>query len=127
MYYDTNSITFRDIVRAGIVVLGCIVVLVYVVFQARFLIIGPQIMLLNTPDRAQNERVVTLAGNTANISRLWLNGYQIFTDPAGAFSTDVILQNGYTIATLEAEDRYGRRTTLTREFVYAPMTFNNSQ
>ena len=124
MYYDTNSITFRDIVRASIVVLGCIVVLVYVVFQARFLIIGPQITLLSTPDRAQNERVVTLAGNTANISRLWLNGYQIFTDPAGAFSTDVILQNGYTITTLEAEDRYGRRTTLTREFVYAPMTFN---
>lgn len=126
MYYDTATITFRDIVRGCVVVLGCLLVLVYVLFQARFLLIGPQITLTESPDRLQNNRVVTLTGNTANISRLWLNGYQIFTDPTGAFSTDVILQNGYTVTTLMAEDRYGRRTTVTREFVYAPMTFTHS-
>lgn len=118
-----RHIQFRDIVRSSAVVVIVFLVLAYVVFQARFLLIGPQIALTNDPTLRQSERVVTLTGNTKNISHLWLNGRSIFTDPEGNFSTDVVLENGYTVTTLEAEDRYGRRTSLTREFVYAPMTF----
>jgi len=120
-----DQIQFRDIVRGSIVIVLLCLVVAYVLFQARFLLIGPQIALSRELPIKQNERVVTLTGSTENISRLWLNGRPIFTDPQGNFSTDVVLQNGYTVTKLEAEDRYGRRTALTREFVYAPMSFTN--
>lgn len=95
----------------------------YVVFQARHLIIGPEIVLFDAPATHQNERLVHLSGQTHNISRLWLNGRQIYTDAKGRFEEALILENGYTIATLRAEDRYGRETTVTREFVYTPASF----
>lgn len=114
---------FRTIVRASIIILGLTVVTCYVLFQARFLLLGPQVTITNTPPMRQNERVVTLTGTTQNISHLYMNGRQIFTDPSGNFSTDVRLENGYTIATLSAADRYGRTTTLTRDFVYVPASF----
>lgn len=121
----TVGLTFRDVLRIAFIFLIVLAVVGYVLFQARFLLIGPQISLNNEPALLQNERTLTLTGTATNISHLWLNGQQIFTDPRGNFEAAVILQNGYTVATLEAEDRYGRRTTLTRELVYAPMSFSH--
>lgn len=92
-------------------------------FQARFLIGGPQIMLSDVPNIRQNERQIFLTGYTHNISRLWLNDRQIYTDAKGNFKEAVILENGYTITTLRAEDRYGRKTTVTKQFVYTPASF----
>lgn len=118
-----ESVQFRDVVKFSLIILLGLIVIVYVLFQARFLITGPQIMLSAELPQQQNERIITLSGSANNISRLWLNGRQIFTDPNGDFAAAVILENGYTVTKLEAEDRYGRRTAITREFVYAPMNF----
>jgi len=73
----------------------------------------------------QNSRQITLTGQAENISRLWLNGRSIFTNRNGQFTAAVILENGYTVTTLVAEDRYGRSTTITRPFVYTPASFVN--
>lgn len=120
---NTNLLTFRDVVRSSAVFVVVLLVMAYILFQARFLIIGPQIVLTSNPSQMQNERTIELVGHTDNISHLWLNGRAIFTDPQGNFSTRVVLENGYSEVTLEAQDRYGRRTTLTRSFVYSPLTF----
>jgi hypothetical protein len=115
-------ITARRVVGTvgGLAVLSLI--LFYVFFQARFLIAGPQLTLAPTHVGRVNQPVITLEGTAANISRLWLNGRQIYTDQQGRFTEALYLENGYTIATLSAEDRYGRRTELHREFVYVPST-----
>jgi hypothetical protein len=99
-----------------------VLITLYVLFQARFLIAGPQITLAPTHPGRTNQTVITLEGSAANISRLWLNGRQIYTDREGRFREALVLENGYTVATLAAEDRYGRRTELHREFVYVPST-----
>lgn len=95
----------------------------YVLFQARFLIGGPQIVLSKELPITQNERQIFLSGGAHNISRLWLNDRPIFTDIKGNFNEALVLENGYTVATLRAEDRYGRETTITRNFVYTPASF----
>lgn len=123
----SESIQFRDIIRISLMAVAGLIVIMYILFQARFLVIGPQITLSKEIPLQQNERFVTLTGKATNISRLWLNGRPIFTDPKGDFAAAVVLENGYTIAKLEAEDRYGRRTSLSREFVYTPMNFVTSQ
>lgn len=118
-----NELEFRTIVRAAIIFVLLCMVFAYVTFQARFLLVGPQISLIDTPSALQNERQILLSGRAVNIARLWLNDRQIFTDVNGEFSEALILENGYTVATLRAEDRYGRETTVSEAFYYAPASF----
>ncbi len=96
----------------------------YIFFQARFLVAGPQISLTEEPGIAHNSRVITLVGNAHNITHLWLNDRQIFTDENGNFREALVLENGYTIATLKARDRFGRETRVERPFVYKPASFS---
>lgn len=118
-----EPILFRTIVKTTLISLGLVVVLVYVIFQARFLIIGPQIILTEELDIRQNARQVFLTGQAYNISHLWLNDRPIYTDAEGKFKESLILENGYTVATLKATDRYGRETTVSQPVVYAPKSF----
>ncbi len=114
---------FRTLVKTSVITIGLLIFSAYVVFQARFLILGPQISLTDTPPLRQNERQIFITGSASNISRLWLNDRAIFTDAGGNFREALILENGYTVATIRAQDRYGRETTVTQPFVYTPMSF----
>ena len=118
-----EPIPFRKVVKFVLLSIGLLFFIVYVVFQARYLIIGPQIVITEEPIQRQNERQVHLGGNTSNITHLWLNDRPIYTDAKGNFKEALILENGYTVVTLRAEDRYGRETIVTREFVYYPSSF----
>lgn len=120
-----GRLEFRSIIKASLILIGVGALLVYVSYQARFLLTGPVITMLTEPELRQNTRYVELEGIATNISRLQLNGRPIFTNPKGEFTTAVILENGYTVTTLTAEDRYGRITTVTRTFVYSPASFIN--
>ena len=115
-----QTFTIQSILKVvgGVILTGLIIT--YVIFQARFLITGPQITLNETPNIEYNKRVVSLEGNAFNITHLWLNDRQIFTDKNGEFKEALVLENGYTIATLRAKDRYGRETRVARSFVYTP-------
>lgn len=114
---------FRTVVQFSLIGLGLLCVILYIAFQARFLIIGPQITLTAEPPTVNNQRLVTLEGTAQNISRLWLNDRQIFTDAQGNFEEALVLENGYTVTTVRAEDRYGRETTVTRTYTYFPASF----
>lgn len=92
----------------------------YLSFQARYLIAGPQLILDYEPPVNNTTRVVELTGTATNITHLWLNDRPIFTDEKGHFKEALILENGYTITTLKARDRYGRETEIVRSFVYTP-------
>lgn len=118
-----ESIPFRTIVKGGGIILGLVIVIIYLIFQARFLIIGPNIILTEVPTPLQNQRQIYLSGSAYNISRLWLNDRPIYTDAKGNFKEALVLENGYTMSTLRAEDRYGRETKITKSFVYAPASF----
>jgi hypothetical protein len=113
----------RTLVLSALFLIIGLLVLLFVIFQARYLIIGPQITLTEAPGGPQNSRQVFFAGNAKNISHLWLNNRQIYTDPQGNFKEAVILEDGYTVTTLRAQDRYGRTTTIERVVVYAPVSF----
>lgn len=115
--------TLRRILGAFVLVCVASAIGVYVLFQARYLITGPQIALAPEPAVVQQERVVTLSGTAYNIARIYLNGRPIFTDERGNFEEALVLENGYTVATLRAEDRYGRTTRVIRPFVYRPQSF----
>lgn len=116
----TNNITMGTCLRfLGIIALVGLVGW-YVSFQARNFIQGPSITLSDTYDPVQHEQAMPLVGEAQNIVKLTLNGKEIHTDEHGSFSQTLILEEGYTIMTLHAYDRFGRSTSLTREYVYVP-------
>lgn len=119
----SEPLEFRTVIKFTALGIGLVMILIYLTFQSRFLIIGPQIVLTESPDLLHNERQIFLTGTAYNISHLWLNDRPIYTNAHGDFKEALVLENGYTVATLRAEDRYGRETTVSRPFVYAPMTF----
>ena len=118
-----EPVPFSTIIKFVTVTAGLLVIIGYVIFQARFLILGPQIALSERPTLIHNDRQIFLVGSTFNISRLWLNERQIYTDAEGHFKEALVLENGYTVATLRAEDRYGRETTVVTPFMYTPSSF----
>ncbi|MFT7507650.1 MAG: hypothetical protein ACI92I_000814 [Acidimicrobiales bacterium] len=113
-----NKITLRGILYYGGLLIVVCVLVGYALFQARFLIAGPQITLLNPPGTIQTQRMIHIEGIVKNIVNMTLNGRQIYTDENGYFKEALVLENGYTIATLQAHDRYGRSRSYTQEFVY---------
>lgn len=120
--YFKSGITFRQLVRYGLTVAVVLLLVGYALFQARLLIIGPVITLIEEPTPIQHERVVELSGKASNIVTINLNGRQIYTDKNGYFKEAIILENGYTVVTLTGKDRYGRTVSLSRSFVYTPIT-----
>jgi hypothetical protein len=115
---------FRTILLATGSLLALMLITGYILFQARFLIAGPQIVLKSDDTILHNARTITLSGTAYNITHLWLNDRQIFTDEAGNFSEALVLENGYTVATLKAKDRFGRESWVERPFVYTPASFS---
>ena len=81
----------------------------YVWFQARDLIGGPQVTLETPSDwTTVGHNFISLSGTARDISYLRLNGKQIYVDENHRFDESLLLPFGYTIMTIEAEDRFGR-------------------
>ncbi len=115
-----SGIQFRSLVMAVLIMLAVMLIIAYVMYQARFLLEGPKLYLIDEPDNVQNSQIVYLRGKASNISTIRLNGRQIFTDRTGYFDEALLLENGYTIATIQATDRYGRTQRIVKQFVYTP-------
>jgi Glucodextranase, domain B len=113
---------FRDaktIVKGGVGVLLALTIVTYSYLEARKLIAGP-IITVATPKNGQtvNNDVVTIEGTAKNTARLTLNDLPILTDERGRFSEKLLLPDGYTILTLEARDKFGKKTRKSLELVY---------
>lgn len=94
--------------HTALIVLGALFV-VYCLFQARFIILGPQITITSHENGVVvEEAVVTLSGKARNAAWLSLNDRQIFTDEKGLWSEKLILSEGLSIMTLKVRDRFGR-------------------
>ena len=119
---QTPYLTLRKVLGITLATVVLLLVVGYIAFQARFLIAGPQILMTETLPLTTVNSTVTLTGTTANITRLRLNGRQIFTDQEGSFRELAALTPGINIITLEAEDRYGRLTQAVHTVVQTDST-----
>lgn len=115
-----HTLTFPRVLKGGSIIALAAIAALYVAFQARFLIHGPQVALVNEPNTVQTERQVTLSGVAKNITAIYLNGRPISTDESGLFNESVVLEDGQTIVRIDAVDRFGRHTDVERSFVYQP-------
>lgn len=122
---DLDRLELRTLLKFIALSVTLLAVLGYITFQARYLIIGPVLTLTSDAETVQNERIIEIAGTASNVTDISLNGRPIYTDESGVFKEPLVLENGYTIMTLRAHDRYGRETVITRSFVYRPASSIN--
>jgi hypothetical protein len=100
------------LVRHWLLIILAVVFVIYCLFQARFLILGPQVSITSHRDgMVVTSPSVTLEGTARNTAWLNLNGRQIFTDEGGHWSEKLILALGPSIMTVRARDRFGREST----------------
>lgn len=95
--------------RQWVIVLLALLLMVYIAFQARFLILGPRVSFLYPTDgTVLTENPVTLRGSAYNIAWISLNGRQIFTNQDGIWEEKLLLSPGTSIMTAKVRDRFGR-------------------
>lgn len=114
-----HRLTLSGFLKIGLLLAGLAVAFWYIHFQARYFIEGPRVALESPTAVQQNSRIISVTGSAENITDITLNGRKIYTDEEGNFLEPLVLENGYTIMTIVAKDRFGRLTTLSKEFFYA--------
>lgn len=93
-----------------LILLSLLLILGYGAFEARRLIVGPQITILSPKDgTATSSSLITISGTAENISFLTINDSAAFTDESGHFVKTISPPPGYAIFTVSATDRFGRR------------------
>mgnify|MGYP001620109620 CR=1 FL=1 len=97
--------------RYAILAILFIMLIAYAGYEGRALLLGPRISITSPVNRtAVSEPLVIMEGESWNISWISLNGRQIFTDKDGHWSEKLLVSPGLSIMTLEARDRFGRKT-----------------
>jgi hypothetical protein len=97
-----KSITIASILLVVILLVG------YTLFQAKNLIRGPVLVILEPKDGATVPyEIVTVKGTTENVSAITLNDSPIFIDKEGKFNEKIVAPVGYSIVKLSAKDRFG--------------------
>lgn len=95
-----------------LVALACVVVIGYGLFEARRFLEGPQISITSpTNGSATSSPAVHITGTAQNISFLTINDAPAYTNKAGYFSATLSPPTGYTVVTVAAVDRFGRRAS----------------
>ena len=92
--------------------------IVYGLIKAGDFLLGPEISI----EFPKNGFIFTssdieILGQARNISLLYLNGRQIFTDEKGNFKENLLLAKGYNIIEVEARDKFNREIKEIRELV----------
>ncbi len=93
--------------RSVFIVFVILLLLGYGFWQARDFLRGPRVYLSSS--QSSIEGILEINGLAKNVSRLELNGYQIFTNEAGNFSEKRVLVPGINNFELTASDRFGHR------------------
>jgi hypothetical protein len=97
--------------KRALIALAVLLVVGYGLFEARRIIAGPEITVLSPQDgSATSSALVTIVGRVQNISFLTINDKPAFADEEGKFVYRYSPPVGYTVATVAATDRFGRRT-----------------
>ncbi|MDP2665840.1 MAG: hypothetical protein Q8P23_04415 [bacterium] len=97
--------------KQALLIIFFILLASYSIFQARTLLVGPQVWIESPQDGETVENpLVVIKGQAKNIAWISLNDRQIFTDENGRWSEKLIVSKGISIMTVRARDRFGRGT-----------------
>ncbi len=108
----------RFFIGLSISLVFIIAIIVYSVYQSRFLILGPGVTIEYPQDgMTLSSALLIVKGSVKNASFIYLNDKQIFINKEGIFQELLQAHEGYNILTLRAVDNFGRTRKETREYI----------
>ena len=92
---------------------------VFVFFNARLFVNGPQIQILSPQDGSSfDDPFIEIQGKALNISFISINDNPIFIDESGNFNEKLLLSPGLSIIKVYAHDRFKRNETVVLQYLY---------
>lgn len=100
----------RRQINLTIIVVICLFVLLYSLYEARNLLKGPN-LVISVPEKnyiSTKNSVLDIRGNAKNILSLTVNNRPILITPEGDWSDKLLLLSGYNRIAITAKDKFGR-------------------
>lgn len=114
----------KNFVKFSLVSLLALGILVYAYYRSKDAIWGITIASSVEDGAVLDSHLLTLTGNAPHTALFTVNGREILLEKNGDFTDTLLLQDGYTILTMEAKDRFGRIKTKTVRLYTKPETEN---
>ena len=96
----------------------------YLGWQISSIVAPPDVVLFSPGDEITTSRaIVTVEGMVEGESTVYVNGEEVIVNSDRTFTTDVDLQKGLNIITVEAERRYSKKATAERRVLFDPNEF----
>lgn len=110
-----------------LIIIGSVLLLVsYGIFNARNLIMGPEIEIFSPNQNIETgQNVVAIKGKVKNMTFLSLNQKPIFVDMEGLFEEKLLLSPGSNIIEIKATDRFKNEIQKTIQVYYKEATTTN--
>ncbi|MBI4692161.1 MAG: hypothetical protein HY773_01825 [Candidatus Terrybacteria bacterium] len=108
----------RSVFKVGFIIILVVGFAAYGLYKSKDFLGGPKI-IIESPVNGQtvSNSYLEIKGAAKNVSLLYLNGRQIFTDRNGVFKENLLLARGYNIIEVSAKDKFNREIRLKREVV----------
>lgn len=108
--YKKDQKLFRDRLNIWLFLLLIIFIFIYFIFKIFDYISGPIIKIYSPlPYETINEDTFILKGNVKNAKNIYINGREIKIDQNGNFEEDMIAKSPYTLISIDAIDKYGKK------------------
>lgn len=115
---------FADIRRTLfhlIIIVCCIVLFGFTLFQFRKIIEGPDIVTININDgQVTRDETYLLEAEIRNAAFIYLNGRQVYTNKESVLRERLVLFEGYNLIELRVNDKFDRQQVRTYRLVYTP-------
>lgn len=115
----TRTISIKKYLRIGLFSGLFIFIIFYTIIETKTLARGVDIVLTGIQNgQVFEEDLVILSGAAKHANHLTLNGRPIPIDKENNFTEELLLSPGYNIITLEALDRFDKKTLKVYEVFY---------
>jgi len=107
------------LLKISIVALFCLAFAGYLGIQIQSILAPPEIVLYQpNNDIATDQAEILVSGQIEQRAEIWINDIKVLPDQSGFFSTEVDLERGLNIITIEGAKRYSKKATLYRTVVF---------
>ncbi len=116
----TRTINIKNYLRIGLLGGLFVFIIGYTIFQTKAISKGVDLEIsgLKNGETLMHEQV-SLSGKALHANHLLVNGREIVIDKENNFLDELVLSPGYNIITVEARDRFDKKTKETFEVFYA--------
>lgn len=112
---------WNQFMKFGALSLVAFAVIGYLGWQIQSIVSPPEVVLIS-PNEASitKDAMITVEGVVEGEATVYVNGEQVVVDHDNTFETEVDLDKGLNVITVEAERRYSKRAIIERRVVFDP-------